>query len=189
MKKILFALLICTATLSLTAQDTLQLADNGKYAYADIADIAIQKQDTERRVLDFMKRGGLKDISILPAGSSFSAGGVFMMRKRSIASGTPDARIGYTIRIDFKANKYRCLISDFVVSPVTRDRFGNHRVVDGIAIPLEKKPGKLNEKIWEDQKAELLDQCRSLAAQLKLALSAQTETAQQVKKITTSSEW
>ncbi len=75
-----------------------------------------------------------------------------MIVQKGVAGiGHPSAEVNYAISIALREGKYRLIMTNFVVTPYERDRYGNFVPVT-VSTALEKSPGNLavqnGKQIW-----------------------------------------
>jgi len=93
--------------------------------------------------------------------------------------------VTYQINIEFKDQKYRFWLTDFVFTPYQRDRYGNFVPQQGVDIPLETAISKLDKKdlaAYLDETGAFCKQCgdKLKLYMLKVPVQKKEETTKKV---------
>ncbi|MVN91086.1 hypothetical protein [Mucilaginibacter aquatilis] len=144
---LLIFFVLCMPVAACYAQkDSIVLNENNKYAYfkvgSSLPGINLSALAT------YLKKNlaGLQDIKAATQEAEVSGRGGILVYKKGLLTGQEEGRLDYTIKIDFKENKYRLIITNFEFIPYQRNRFGTFTAVDGVITPLEKKDSRIGEK-------------------------------------------
>jgi len=146
MKKLFVALLCLFAVKSARAQkDLLSFDEHNKYIYYQVVEQPGLITDTfQNRALYFLKINYPKnkiDKSESPAVIT-GTGKLLMLSGLSVAKHI-DGEINYTFNIEYKDQKYRYWLTNFIFTPYKIDRYGNSVPEPGVDIPLEDGASKL----------------------------------------------
>ena len=107
-------------------------------------------------------------------------GGVSVMRHEK-------GEVAYEVNIEFKDQKYRFWLTNFVFTPYQRDRYGNFVPQQGVDIPLETASSRLEKKELASYLDETGTFCKQWGDKLKsymLKVPAQKK-EETVKKVVT----
>jgi hypothetical protein len=138
MKKIVFALLLLLSVKSAMAQkDSLSFDEHNKYIYYHVVEQPGLTADTfqNRMPKNKIKQGGTP--------GSISGSGKFLLLTGITAAKHVDGEIDYTFHIEYKDQKYRYWLTDFIFTPYKVDRYGNSVPEQGLDVPLEQGAVKL----------------------------------------------
>ncbi|WP_449438074.1 hypothetical protein [Pedobacter steynii] len=188
----LFSLLLLTLN-SFSQNKVLPMDEHGKYTFLEITELkSVPKDIMSANAKRFFKTNS-KTIKLKSAqkDTAFYGTGKMIIQKGIAGIGHPSGEAAYTIAIELRNGKYRLILSDFVVTPYERDRYGNF-VPISVKTALEKSPGKLNRSEWENNMNAIVTESNKIAAKLKVIMSnTQTEPKQEVKQPATVSrtEW
>ncbi|WP_461451838.1 DUF4468 domain-containing protein [Mucilaginibacter sp.] len=193
MKKLFVALLCLFAAKSAIAQkDLLSFDEHNKYIYYQVVEQPGLTANTfQNRALYFLKINYPKNKIEKNETSAIKGSGKLLMLTGLAVAKHIDGEVNYTFNIEYKDQKYRYWLNDFVFTPYKVDRYGNSVPEPGIDIPLEDGASKL-EKV---QLASYLDQTgkfsKAFGDKLKkfmLMISAAPIKADK-KKVITTKDW
>jgi hypothetical protein len=188
MKSFVIALLlIISAKISIAQKELLSLNEHNKYIYYQVVDMPGLTADVLNSRGGYFFTSEYPKVKIKVAAdkitgegkfASYSSGGLVVKHE--------NGEIAYRITVEFKDNKYRYWLTDFVFTPNKRDRYGNYIPQPGIEVPLEKANEKLLEKEADSYFIQTGDFCKLLGDRLKdqLINDAQKKEAS-IKKIVT----
>jgi len=170
----------------------LPVDESGKYTFMEIGTVkALSKAALSANVKRFFKSNS-KSLKVVKEekDSLFSGKGKMVIQKGIGGVGHPSGQADYTISIALKDGKYRLLMTDFVITPYQRDRYGNF-VPLAVSTPLERTPDQLGKAEWEANMAFIAAESKKIAARLKTAISTVKPVAADAKKPATISttEW
>jgi hypothetical protein len=174
MKKIcLFILLFAvSAKLAFSQQELLSFDEHNKYIFYRVADLSGIPADTlHDRGLHFLKTVYVKTVLKLAAPQAVSGESKFLVYGGPSVLRHETGEIAYKLNIEFKDQKYRFWLTDFVFTPYQRDRYGNFVPQPGVDIPLEELTKKMDKK----EAAAYLDEtgsfCEEWTEKLKTAMT------------------
>jgi hypothetical protein len=146
MKKIVFALLLLLSVKSAMAQkDSLSFDEHNKYIYYHVVEQPGLTADTFQNRMQYLLKAVYPKNKINPGGTpgSISGTGKFLLLTGITAAKHVDGEIAYTFHIEYKDQKYRYWLTDFVFTPYKVDRYGNSVPEQGLDIPLKQAAAKL----------------------------------------------
>lgn len=137
------ALLISNA--SYAQKEFMSLNEQNKYTYFKVGVSSATGSNTEA-LAEYLKKNvtGLQSASY--NGAIVTGKGGVLVYKQGLVSGQEEGRIDYKLTIDFKDDKYRIILTDFMLKPYQRNRYGVFAQVDNVLTPLETMSTKLSEK-------------------------------------------
>jgi hypothetical protein len=181
-------LFILIAKTTVAQQDLLSFDEHNKYIYYQVDSIpGLSADSLTQRGLKFVKTNNLK-IIVKPDNSGKIRGiGKFLVYGGISVTKHEKGEINYQVNMEFKDQKYRFWLTDFVFTPYQRDRYGNFVPQQGIDIPLEQAEAKLNKKDAEGYLDEAGAFCKQFGERLKtyLAKRAQPKKDEHRKKVVT----
>jgi hypothetical protein len=188
MKSIVIVILfILSAKITIAQKELLSLDEHSRYIYYQVIDMPGLSADTlSNRGAYLIKReypkANVKAVADKITGegqfATYSSGGLVVKHE--------SGKITYRIAIEFKDNKYRYWLTDFVFTPNKRDRYGNYVLEQGMDTPLEKAKEKLMEKDAESYFLQTGAFCNQLGDRLKLyMINAAPKKTETIKKIVT----
>jgi len=151
-------------------QNLLSFDEHNKYIYYQVDQIPGVSADTLlQRGLKFLKANPKltfkpdKPDKVTGTGKFLVYGGVSVLRHEQ-------GEIDYQLNVEFKDQKYRFWLTDFVFTPYQRDRYGNFVPQSGVDIPAEQLADKIDKK----EAGSYLDEaglfCKEFGDHLKIAL-------------------
>lgn len=146
MKKLFIALVFLLSVRSAIAQkDLLSIDGHNKYIYYEVVTQPGLSIDTfKNRAAYFLKINYPKNkVSKTETPATITGTGKLLMLTGISAAKHIDGEINYTFSIEYKDEKYRYWLTDFVFTPYYVDRYGNSVPKPGIDIPLESGTSKL----------------------------------------------
>lgn len=146
MKKIIFSLsLLFLVKVAVAQKDSLSFDERNKYIYYHIVkQPGLTVDSFQNRVQYFLKTvypQNKLNIPVTPG--NFTGTGMFLISTGITAAKHIDGEIAYSFHIEYKDQKYRYWLTDFVYTPYKVDRYGNSVPEQGIDIPLEQGGAKL----------------------------------------------
>lgn len=132
------------------AQDVeLPFDERGKFIYYEVV---VQKDVPASMLMEratkFFNASKELKLKTSPQDTLWMARGKMVINKTAFVLSRPSGEVGYHLYVDFKNGKYRFWLTDFSFISYQRDRYGNFVPETTVAIPLEKKPGRLNAGEW-----------------------------------------
>jgi hypothetical protein len=176
------------------AQDKiLPMDESGKYTFLEVAELkAVSKSMMAANARRFFKINP-KSLK-LTAGEKdtvFLGKGKMIVQKGVAGIGHPSAEVNYAISLALREGKYRLIMTDFVVTPYERDRYGNFVPVT-VSTALEKSPGKLGRAEWEADMAFIFTESGKIADKLRTTMSntlAEPKTEQKKPATVSTTKW
>jgi len=92
-------------------------------------------------------------------------GSFYVYRQGSVKKGIGGA-VEYDITLDFKDDKYRYTITNFMFNEYRKNRYGKYEPVKGKYTPLETEASSLNSKEWDKQRKVVYDKTQDLIQNL-----------------------
>ena len=169
-------------------QNLLSFDEHNKYIYYQVVIMPALPADTLReRGEYFLKTAYPKTVvksvgveSLKGEAKFITYGGVSVMRHEK-------GEVAYEVNIEFKDQKYRFWLTNFVFTPYQRDRYGNFVPQQGVDIPLETASSRLEKKELASYLDETGTFCKQWGDKLKsymLKVPAQKK-EETVKKVVT----
>jgi hypothetical protein len=146
MKKIFIVLLcLCAAKSAMAQKDLLSFDEHNKYIYYQVVEQPGLIIDTfQNRAFYFLKINYPKNkINKSETPSAISGTGKLLMLTGLSVAKHVDGEVNYTFNIEYKDQKYRYWLSNFIFTPYKVDRYGNSVPVEGVDVPLEEGSSKL----------------------------------------------
>jgi len=142
---ILLIVALCVGSLSYAQKALLSLNEQNKYTYFVVK--PVPAQPNTQALAAYLKKAvtGVEFLEATNAGG-VEGRGLVLVYKQGLITGQEEGQLAYNVSIDFKDNKYRLILTDFVFTPYQRNRFGIFAPVNNAGTPLEKMEGKLSAK-------------------------------------------
>ncbi len=187
--KITIVALICIlfGKVTFAQQDLLSFDEHNKYIYYQVADVPGLSVDTlHTRGINFLKAYYPK-IKLKPVadGKNIAAEGKFLSYGGTSVLKHEKGEVTFTLNIEFKDQKYRFWLTDFVFTPYQRDRYGNFVPQQGIDIPLENAASKFEKKDVDAYLDETGAFCKQFGDRLKQFILNVPKKEEVVKKVVT----
>lgn len=172
-------------------QALLSFDEHNKYIYYLVEDMpGLPADSLQDRGLHFLKTLYPKaTLTNVNAGGAegickfVTYGGVSVMKHEK-------GEIAYHLNVEFKDQKYRFWLTDFVFTPYQRDRYGNFVPRQGVDIPLEDAQAKLDKKEANDYLDETGAFCKQWGERLKTyMLKAHEAKKEEVQKKVVTDKW
>lgn len=145
--------------------------ERGKYIYYELVEKSVIPPDSLRdRALRFLGQKKLKFNK--QNDGALTASGKMVINKTAFVLTHPSAEVGYNFTLEFKEDKYRFWLTDFMFIPYKRDRYSNFVPATVKGVPLETHPGKLNAGEWASYVHAVGSHAALLAEELKDYLAA-----------------
>ncbi|HZY37789.1 MAG TPA: DUF4468 domain-containing protein [Mucilaginibacter sp.] len=179
---------ILLAKTSVAQQDLLSFDEHNKYIYYQVENMPGIPADTlEQRGLKFLKTGYPKILVKQDNTGKIGGQGKFLVYGGISVLKHEKGEIAFMVNIEFKDQKYRFWLTGFVFTPYQRDRYDNFVPQQGVDIPLEQGPAKLDKKDFDGYLDETGAFCKQFGERLKTCLSKLPEAkkAENVKKVVT----
>jgi hypothetical protein len=194
MKKLIVVLLCLFAVKSAVAQkDLLSLDEHNKYIYYQVVQQTGLTADTfQNRVLYFLKTNYPKNkINKSEVVETITGTGKLLMLTGISVAKHIDGEVNYTFNIEYKDQKYRYWLTDFVFTPYYIDRYGNSVPKPGIDIPLEDGASKLDKGQVSNYSVQISNYSKQFGDRLKqyMLMVSATPTKENKKKIITTKDW
>ncbi|HWZ03261.1 MAG TPA: DUF4468 domain-containing protein [Mucilaginibacter sp.] len=189
MKTLLVGLVcILFAKITFAQQDLLSFDEHNKYIYYQVVNMPGLAVDTlHERGAYFLKTAypktavkALNADALMGEGKFITYGGISVMKHEK-------GEMAYQVNIEFKDQKYRFWLTNFVFTPYQRDRYGNFVPQLGVEIPLETASTRLEKKELDGYLDETGAFCKQWGDKLKiymLKVPAQKK-EEPVKKVVT----
>jgi len=194
MKK-LFVVLVCLLAVrsAMAQKDQLSLDEHNKYIYYQVTSQPGLTADTfQNRTLYFLKTNYPKNqVNRTGTAESITGTGKLLMLTGITVAKHIDGEMRYTFNIEYKDQKYRYWLTDFVFTPYYIDRYGNSVPKPGIDIPLEDGASKLDKGKLDSYSIQISNYSKQFGDKLKqymLMISA-TPAKENKKKIITTKDW
>lgn len=149
------------------AQKSLLSTDeHSKYIYYQVVDLpGVSSDSLSRKINNFIK-------DVFPKAKSIqSPGGGTMVEDKfvtySAAVHHQNGEIAYTLSIECKEGRYRFWLTDFVITPYQRNRYGDFVPAVGIDLPLETASSKIEKKELDSYFDQTGAFCTDLGEKLK----------------------
>jgi len=194
MKKIFIALLLLLSVKSAIAQkDLLSIDEHNKYIYYQVVPQPGLTIDTfQNRTAYFLKVNYPKNkINKGISAEDITGTGKLLMLTGISAAKHIDGEVSYTFNIEYKDQKYRYWLTDFVFTPYYVDRYGNSVPKLGIEIPLEDGTSKLEKGQLNNYSIQISNYSKQFGDRLKqymLMISA-APVKDNKKKVITTNNW
>jgi hypothetical protein len=143
---ILTLIALILSTLTYAQKSLLALNEQNKYTYFSVKPV---KAHIDAEALTaYMKNNitGIKDISVTKDTKGVAAAGGMIVYRQGLVTGQEEGEITYKLNIDFKDNRYRLIVTDFVFTPFKRNRYGVFAPAEGVEIALESSEGRITQK-------------------------------------------
>lgn len=150
----------------------LPVDEQGKYTFLEVNTVkSVSKELMAANARRFFKANA-KWIKLKSntQDTAFNGKGKMIIQKGLAGIGHPSAEVSYTLSISLREGKYRLILTDYVITPYERDRYGNFGPVT-VSAPLEKVPGKLNRGEWDNNMAFVIDESKKIAEKLKVNMN------------------
>lgn len=172
MKFLSLSVLLFFTTIGFAQDKPLSNDDRGKLIYYEVVELKDVSQDSlDARAAAFLKKSvKLFTVKSLPADSMVHASGKMIIHKNALVLSRPSGEVLYNFYIETKGGKYRFWLTDFGFIPYQRDRYSNFVPSTTVAIPLERKPGKLNAAEWAGYVKATAREANALAVRFKEAM-------------------
>ncbi len=188
MKTILLAL-VCLLFAKITSaqQGLLSFDEHNKYIYYQVAEAPGLPQDTLHvRGSSFLKTYYPKSkLKPLAEGKMISGENKFLVYGGISVLKHEKGEIVYEFNIEFKDQKYRFWLTNFIFTPYQRDRYGNFVPQQGIDIPLETALTKLDKKDVDGYLDETGAFCKQFGDRLKQFIISAPKKEETIKKVVT----
>lgn len=146
--------------------------DRGKLIYYEVVALkAVPSDSLNSRLAAFFKKSdkSLKVKSSL-TDSTVQASGKMIIYKNALVLSRPSGEVLYNFYVETREGKYRFWLTDFGFIPYQRDRYSNFVPSTTVAVPLERKPGKLNATEWAGYVKATTREANAIAARFKEAM-------------------
>jgi hypothetical protein len=188
MKKLIIALVyILFAKAALAQQDLLSFDEHNKYIYYQVVDMPGISADTlHGRGLSFLKTYYPKiKIKAIANENGVSGPGKFLVYGGISVLKHEKGEINFVLNIEFKDQKYRYWLTNFIFTPYQRDRYGNFVPQQGIDIPLENALAKFDKKDVDGYLNETGAYCKQFGDKLKQFVINVPKKEEVIKKVVT----
>jgi len=171
MRLILFPL--CLFATQIAAQTaSLPVDERGVHTFLEISELNAAKKETMPANIRHFFKSNAKALKLRSSkgDTAFSGTGKMILTKSTAGIGHPTAEVNYNILVELRENKYRLILTDYIVTPYERDRYANF-VPSTTKYRLEDKPGKLNRGEWEANMKYVITESGKLSEKLKTAMN------------------
>ncbi len=193
MCKALFIVFLLNASCAFAQNPIFPIDDSGKYIFSDVIIVSGVDQ------ADLFKKGE-KYIQQLKIHNStqnnlhknheqhtlFNKGSLVVHNFGSIKNSISGV-VEFDMILEFKDEKCRYTITNFIFNPYKRNRYGKFESISGKYTPLEKEVSRLNKKEWAKHRKEVYNYSQDLIKSLTRAISHKE--TDQPKKIIKSDNW
>jgi hypothetical protein len=179
---------ILFAKVTIAQQDLLSFDEHNKYIYYQVITMAGLPADSlHDRGLYFFKKAYPKTTLKSVTATGVEGDGKFLVYDGVSVLKHEKGEITYQVNIEFKDQKYRFWLTNFIFTPYVRDRYANFVPQQGIYIPLEDALAKLDKTDVAGYLNETGAFCKQLEDKLKLYMLRLPEPKKEepVKKIVT----
>jgi|SRR5215217_741414 len=184
MRLLLTLVLLLLGTTSFSQELILPVDESGKYIFLEITELKlVPKSIMAANAKRFFKANPKSmKLSSNEKDSIFLANGKMIVQKGVGAIGHPSAEVSYSLSLGLREGRYRLILTDFIMTPYERDRYGNFVPVT-VSTPMERPPGKLGRADWDKNMAFVFNESRKIADKLKaMMVNTQAEPKQEAKK-------
>lgn len=166
MKKLLILLAFCGLYLhGLAQKNTLVLNDDNKLMYYQVINLSsVNPAEQAKATTVFVKKNytDIKADGQVADKAAYQGKGKLILYRKGLLSGQEEAQIEFTLRVEFKTDRYRIIMSNYIYTPLQRNRYGVFAPVNGLSIPIEK----LHSRVKENQYNNYVNQIITYADQL-----------------------
>ncbi len=193
MKKIAFFSCLFLISASTIQKHELPTDESGKYVLIEVAEFpGIKKEDLFNAGKAFIQKIKIanqrkKHLVADTEKMILINKGSFFVHKPGSLQKHADGAVLYDIRLEFKDDKYRCIVTNFQFKEYRRNRYGKYEPVKGKIIPLETQPSGLNRKTWDNYKKIVLTKSTDLIENLKQEMSGKIMAKQE--NVTINEKW
>lgn len=193
MKKILIIVVLLIATSAVNAQQNkLVLDEHNKYIYYEVVDAPGASADSlNKNGKGFIEHNYPKDKPVYQGNDHVSIRDKFLTYSALVKH--ENGEIAYTLNVEYKDDKYRYWLTDFLFTPYERNRYGMYVPVNGVNTPLEITGTKITKKELDDYLAQANAFCKQLGEKLKKymveAHTTPRKTDQQAPKKIVTDKW
>ncbi|RYF93504.1 MAG: hypothetical protein EOO00_06200 [Chitinophagaceae bacterium] len=152
---------------------TLPVDERGVHTFLEVSKLGLtDREKVSENVKRFFKTNA-KSLKLRSSkgDTAFTGTGKMILSKSTAGIGHPVAEVNYNIAIDLKDEKYRVILTDYIVTLYERDRYANF-VPTTAKYRLEDKPGKLNRSEWEGNMKLISAESAKLSEKLKVIMSS-----------------
>jgi hypothetical protein len=172
MKKLIAVLIFSSfAKITLAQKDLLSFDEHNKFIYYQVVDAPGQSADSlHNTILHFLKISYplLKLKTAAQSSTDIVGEGKFLSYSSILILKHENGEINYKLSFEFKDQRYRYWLTNFVYTPYKRDRYNNFVPQSGIDIPLETATAKLDKREVENHLNETGAFCKQFTDSLKL---------------------
>jgi hypothetical protein len=163
---ILLIVALCAGSLSYGQKALLSLNEQNQYTYFIVKPAPAEPKAAA--LAAYLKKAvtGVKFLEATIEGG-VAGRGIILVYKQGLITGQEEGQLAYNVKIDFKENKYRLILTNFLFTPYQRNRYGIFAPINNVGNPLEKMEGKLTAK----QMNGYLDKLGSYSAKFSQAVS------------------
>jgi hypothetical protein len=172
MKHLAFSAFIMFANVASAQTSALPVDERGVHTFLEITKSSTPKEQLPANVKAFFKSNS-KQVKLRSSkgDTAFFGTGKLVLFKSTGGIGHPTAEVNFNVSVELKNDKYRLILTDYIITPYERDRYANF-VPTTIKYRLEDKPGKLNKGEWENNMKSVVTESSRLSAKLKSAMNA-----------------
>ena len=183
--KILAAVFILFAKYTFAQQELLSFDEHNKYIFYKVIDLpGINEDSLHSRTERFLKTVSPKlKLKAEPGKSGITCEGKLLTHGGLSLAKHENGEVAYQLNIEFKDQKYRFWLTDFVYTSYARDRYGNFVPQVGKEVPLEEAASKLEKKELNGCLNETGFFCKQFDERLKVYLINAPKKEETVKKV------
>lgn len=176
MKFLGLSVLLFFSTVGFAQDKPLSNDDRGKLIYYEVVELKDVSQDSlnARAAAFFKKSAKLLKVKSSSTDSVIRASGKMVINKSALVLSRPSGEVLYNFYVETKGGKYRFWLTDFGFIPYQRDRYSNFVPSTTVAVPLERKPGKLNAAEWAGYVKATTREANALAVRFKESMKNKT---------------
>ena len=184
-RNLIILFLVFLSKLSSAQQELLSFDEHNKYIYYQVNEMPGLNIDTlHNRGLYYLKSQFPKVLFKFPSNNqSIAYEGKFLTYSGSSVFKHEQGEVNYSLTIEFKDQKYRFWLTNFIYKPYERDRYGNFVPKLGKEIPLESLNNQLSKKETDTHLNETGLFCKQFADRLKTYMLNIPKKEEKVKKI------
>lgn len=178
---------------AMAQQDVLSFDEHNRYIYYEVVHQPGLTADTfQNRVVGFLKAKYPKNsIDKTSSVEDITGTGKLLMLTGISAAKHIDGEIRYIFRIEYKDQKYRFWLTDFVFTPYYVDRYGNSVPKPGINVSLEDGASKLEKGKLVNYSIQISNYSKQFGERLKhyMLMVSNTPVTDSKKRIITTKNW
>ncbi len=193
MIQIKFIIFLFFANYALAQSPAFPIDDSGKYIFSDVIAVpGINKGELYSKGEKFIQqlevhnstqnnlRKNHEDSTLFNKGS-------FVVHNLGAVKNSVGGIVVFDMTLEFKDEKYRYTITNFIFNPYKRNRYGKFESVAGKYTPLEKEVSRLNNKEWAKYRKEVYNDSQALIKKLNQEMTYKE--SDHLKKVIKEENW